>query len=224
MFLLLGAAAGRVVYVRRLWRSPAAWLALALLAGILYGSNCSYTQIRRVDHAVQVRLQDAQAWLWRMHRAHPDSLPGHWIAHHVRPITYLDVQKDGHVVLFFLLSLVTTMLFHRYWVQQSPRRSAAAVARWHLLALAGLCLLAGMVELLQWATPEREPKVTDWLLNVRGLVAGATVFWLVALGRVAWRRLRSGRRSGGAGSVGGVGGVGVGGNLGGKGTAPTDFA
>lgn len=184
------AATGRRL---RLWRQPLAWGAAAVTAVILYGVLCPYPRVRQASIRVQVEAARLKRGVNRIHDML--GLPPVAYASPVNPERYLprSLHKTGHVALFALLSALLGLVLLR------PAAATGTVA-WkrgvlQLLALAtGLALFGLALEGLQLFTPEREPKLRDFLFDLKGIGIGLATAILLALAGEGRRRFRDRRR------------------------------
>jgi len=166
---------GAYLFSRGLWRAPLTWLCLALTGMILYGVTCPYARLNQAHHLVQTLGARLPASLRVGH--HRSATSANWS---LQQMTTVQMQKDGHIVFFALLPIGLGLL-----VRQRNRPGEGRPRPWwrpraaYVGVFAGLVLFATAVEMLQSVTNEREPKVADWLLNLKGLALGALLLCLL---------------------------------------------
>ena len=106
-----------------------------------------------------IRLARAAAWLGLLGVAVLSLVTGAW-----RPHTPMPGQAE-HFLAYFLTSFA-------FGVGYPDRRT-------RMIACAGLCLAAGLFELLQNWSPGRSPNLLDWAASSAGAVAGILLAWPV---------------------------------------------
>lgn len=97
------------------------------------------------------------------------------------PTPWIPLKKAGHFVLFALLGWLATRSF-RAWARTTAAPRPAVRHRAALLAL-GLAVFAGATEVLQFLSVTRQPTLTDWGIDLAGLLLGGSVGAIVPLFR-----------------------------------------
>ena len=84
------------------------------------------------------------------------------------------VQKIGHLIMFFLLGLVSSLSVRR---RLDALRKNSKNITYVIVLIFGLLLFAVITELIQSMNIERTPRLFDWAIDATGILVGISLGW-----------------------------------------------
>ncbi len=85
------------------------------------------------------------------------------------------LKKIGHFIVFLAMGASSSLWLHR----RSTTRNRTDMSIYHAMRLfAALALFAALTEFLQLLTPDRTPRLTDYLLDLSGILLGILLVFI----------------------------------------------